>query len=804
MLIRLRQITGSKYTYTIPDLYEDDVTENDIAIAALRSRVIAEAICRYLVLYYRQLEPAQCSNTILSEYLGRLGKSLRINNATRTRLEVIRNFANSAAHFQVDGSITLEDARSCITTLYQLVEWFVNTYARTSLDEVPAALKNRGNLPEREKKEIIRRSKLIASIRETVQKTACACIVGASGSGKTELCREYTERYTYNEVFYMENARSVKDFVISIPFSVEDEHKISREELYTEKIEALHKTRSRMLLIVDGLTAEEESDYADLIPGEADNYDLIITSDRPVEGVDSVMTLPAPPEEICRSVFLEYSSKHFREDKYREQLAELFRTVDYNLHLIRMAAIYLRDKGEEELGQVCIQLRRERESNQSAYDRALHQFLNILLTDNKKLKEEERTILSFLTLIPYSGVPMELFSTSCNMVWETCHNPEKEEIPDLPAVLERLEKEGWYEKDDTLDTIRVTPMISDSLFRTLEVSFQKKEVAGFTANLMGFAENARDREAEELYEIKPYMDMLTTRGLSTDSMDLLTFVKLRSFYLVIYEKDEIDKLTERIAKELKHVRESRIDGLCGRILYQEGIAYLNFEDYENAVRKFEEAMDYHQNRLFISRKAAAIVSAYYGHALACAGETEKAVEICRQGIALRKELIGEGHSEEQQALWIGYYNLGLAYYYDGKDREAEEACREAMRLIEATEKKDGVHYSSPLHLLGQILLRRAAKGQNIDYALTDEAIRYLESAVKLRMTDRGENNFWTAQLYDYLGEAYAQKQDHVRALEYYEKERAIKGGFIQSRHMQEQMAKLDKKIEELKGCDDAN
>ena len=67
-----------------------------------------------------------------------------------------------------------------------------------------------------------------------------------------------------------------------------------------------------------------------------------------------------------------------------------------------------------------------------------------------------------------------------------------------------------------------------------------------------------------------------------------------------------------------------------------------------------------------------MISAHYAHALAYAGNYEKALTVGEYSIRLRKEV-------DPKAVWISYYNYALALYKAGRLDEAMVYCEDSIR-----------------------------------------------------------------------------------------------------------------------------
>ncbi len=803
MLSEINNILNSKYSF---ELYEiaDDTPEGMLILAVIQARIITEGICRYIILYEQLVKNEEAIRTAtLSVFLNRLRPAMYINKTILNHMRIIQDWSNQTAHFQINGAVGYEEAKSCMSSLEQIARWFIDNYRGTSLalkkETDSFSIDRKGMIPQKVEGCIISRQDETSLLYEHLDRYGTVVICGKSGTGKTELCKEYVSLYgnKYDGVYYVENPSSIEQFIIDLPIKINGIGTASHDQIFRDKLNMFRELEEKYLFILDNYD-EADGRWLEQLISDQQKYHLLITctKERTDESIDT-MTIAEPSMSDCFRLF-----EYFYPVPVNEDILEvLIDRLEKNLRLIKMCAVYLYSrKDKTDLSDFI----REFDVQKDEMESTLKKICDIMLKQ-LQLESSRGQILHFLSLIPYSGMPYSAFREWCIEALKPeieKNDNSKEENPDevviasereIDAVLKDLEEENWFNRDEN-NCLVVSQMVSDVLYEKMKYSLYNSQTKRFIEPVLKVLSKILDCTYEKIHMVEPYVNQLSARALYSDYYEIHSkkerdirreiLLNLRDYYIALYKPQSIDALVVLINRVIGETETSERLIEAEWALYREGVRYLNFEQFDKADKCFSESVKKMEEKIHIIKKNLAIVTAQYGHALAFSGKTGQAIEACKRSVELRAET-------NPSALWISYYNLALALYKGGQYEDAMVYCNNAMEQFQQIYPENHSYYynlSSPLHLKGQI---------ECEQGLYDKAIEDLMKAAEVRKLRSGEKTYWMAQIYEYLCDAYERSGQFDQAVSSLKKSIEIKSRMYISDAMLDQINELQERMNRL-------
>ncbi len=759
-LIETENLISSKYHFQFINLDEEDITTSDMMMDVLQARVIAEGLCRYIVLEQHLVKDEKSIRTAtLKVYVEDLLRpNLIVPKPIVSNLSTIQGISNLAVHFQVDGNLKEKDAYICLESLEAVLDWFMKEYGegkgkagkwKISTDMLNAS----GSVPPKAEGCFVSRDREVSEIREKVLENRTIVLSGFTGVGKTELVKDYVKRYRkkYDGIYYAENVEEIEDYIYNLPIGIIDEEKKTQEEIVAEKLDVIHSMELVYLFIIDHFTGRS-ADLSRLEPAGKDRYHLmVVLGDDSGEQFGEPYEVTAFPPEETLKIFRYFCDSRFEDREIRELLGYL----SYNPRAVMMSAVFLRDN-DSYTPKLLMDTMKKNLSVQS-----IMQNLYIVLTEISVLESdrETKTVAECLSLIPYNGLSKERFRS---LLLNAGSNQPGEEHID--AILERLEAAGWMSIDD-MGTISMNPLLSDTIFDKTKPDLTSETIVNFVKPILKPAGDLRELYLSQVIALEPFVEHLTKRAALSDLCNLDILNSLREYYIAVYDTENIELVTRLMEKAFKHYEAFDVGFLVENSIYRQGISRFNLEDFQGAHTHFSRSLARLEDKRKAIEKAAARICAYEGAALAAIGEGEEALRCARRSIALREKLGDEGDEKEKINLWISHYNYAKALMELKVFEEAEKEINLSISIYEEGypeeyENRSSTNVSSLFQLKGRILsgLHRY-----------EEAIRLLEDAKTIREKCKGETYFSTAQVYSYLMEVCAEAGRKKEALQYAER-----------------------------------
>lgn len=756
-LFEVETIIDSRYHFSFADLNGEDMVNSELLVSIIQARVIAEGICRYIVLQENLVKDEKSIRTAtLKVYIDDLLRpNLIIPKPIISNFATIQEKSNLAVHFQVEGQLDLKQANLCIESLELVLEWFVKTYRKETLKvnkwKVSSDMLNRsGAVPPKAEGCLISRDCEVDEIRKKIVSHNTIFLHGQIGIGKTEIVKDYVKKYQkkYVRIYYVENVDDVDDYIYEMPIGILDEEKKTKEEIIEEKKNEIHSMGLVYLFILDNYTGDRKK-LQSLYPNENDRYHLMVsvcdeykTDDR--MGCYEVNAF-SPQDSL--NIF-----RYFCNIKYREEeIMSLLSYLSYNPRAIKMSAIFLQDNSSY----TPIGLMESMKRNSSI--KSIMQNLYIVLTDIAILENDKnmRLVAECLSLIPYNGVAKERF------VQLLCEGMKKQvNESNIKEILGKLENEGWISVDDS-GIISINPLLSDTIFEKTHPDMTSKDIVKFVSPILKPIREIRELYISQVIALEPFVEHLAKRVKDAKRCDLGILNDIREYYIAVYNVTKINLMTELMEQEFARQTLYQVN-IVEEAIYRQGISRFNLEDFSEAHIHFSRALEMLDCKKIVIDKLIARISAYEGTSLAAIGEKENAIASAKRSINLREKLGEDGDQNEIRALWISHYNYAKTLLELEMCEDAEKEIDIAILIYEKHYPEEyggrkSIDVSSLLQLKGRIC---AGLGK------FEEAIQLLEEAKTIREKLKGETYFSTAQIYSYLMDVYSECEKFEQALYY--------------------------------------
>ncbi len=757
-LLETENIIQSKYHFKFINFDENDITESDMMMNMLQARIIAEGVCRFIVLQQHLVKDEKSieKNATLKVFVDDLLRpNLIVPKPIVSNLSIIREKSNLAVHFQSGVHPGIKDTYLCIESLEAILEWFVKEYnvlyEKTGRWKISTDMLNSsGSVPPKAEGCLISRDCDVTEIRKKVVKNRTIILHGCTGVGKTELAKEYVKKYEkrYDGVYYVENVEEINDYVYNIPIGIIDEDRKTQEEIVLEKLDVIHTMDLTYLFIIDNYTGRKE-ELNNMMPVGKDRYHLMILvgDDNETCFEDCYEVSAFSPEESLK-IF-----RYFCDSKFEDQeVMKLLEYLSYNPRAIKMSAIFLRDNDTYNPSALMETMKKELSV------RSIMQNLYIVLTEASILEssDEIKIVAECLSLIPYNGVSKDRFK---GLLFNDGKNKLREDTIDI--IMKKLEDAGWMNIDD-LGYISINPLLSDTIFDKTHPDMTSDVIVNFVEPILKPTEDLRELYLAQVIALEPFVEHLKKRAMSSELCNLDILNRMREYYIAVYDTVNVELVTQLMEKAFKYYESFEVGNLIENSIFRQGISRFNLEDFEGAHIYFSKSIEKLENKMKAIEKLYARICAYEGSSLAAIGHSEDAIKHAKRSIEIREKLRDDGDKIEKTALWISHYNYAKVLMELKNFEDAEKEIDVSISIYvegypEEYKNWSSTDVSSLFQLKGRILA-----GLN----KYNEAIKLLENAKTIREKLKGETYFSTAQVYVSLMEVYAGAGITKEALKY--------------------------------------
>lgn len=756
-LSETENIIASKYHFRFLSLECDDIRKADIMMSIIQARVIAEGICRFIVLNEHIVKDEKNIRTAtLKVYIDDLLRpNLIVPKPVISNLTTIQGISNLTVHFQVDGHLDLKEAYICLESLESTLDWFVKKYSvcggKYNKWKISCDMLNKsGSIPPKAEGCIVSRDNEVSEIRNIITKDKVLIIKGYAGIGKTELVKDYVKKYhkRYDGIYYAENIDEVDDYIYELPIGIMNEDIKTKEEIVKEKLEVVHSMDLSYLFILDNYTGNIAETNC-MLPNQYDKFHVIILvgEDYDIGSDMNCMKLNSFTLSDSLRIFKYFCDVQFDDNA----IMNLLEHLSYNPRAIKMSAIFLKDNTSYNPYELVKSIKKDNSVKNITHN------LYMVLTELTILEKDENTklIAECLSLLPYNGVSKDRFiDLICGAT-----RREKDERQ-VVASLNELKNSGWINVDN-MEIVTMNPLLSDTIYEKIRPDMTSDTIVNFISPILKPVREIRELFLSQIIALEPFVEHIAKRVENAEKCDLTILNDIREYYIAVYNVPKINKITELMDKEINRYTVYN-NNIAENAIYRQGISRFNLEDFSNAHSDFSRALDMLYDKKRNIEKIIAKISAYEGSSLAALGRNENAIKCIHNSISIREKLGKSGDKDELRALWISHYNYAKILLEIGMGEDANREIDISTNIYkkfypEEYMNRKSINVSSLFQLKGRILSELG------EY---DEAINLLEDAKTIREKLKGDTYFSTAQIYSYLIDVYSKVRDYNHALQY--------------------------------------
>ncbi|MBQ1333223.1 MAG: tetratricopeptide repeat protein [Lachnospiraceae bacterium] len=321
------------------------------------------------------------------------------------------------------------------------------------------------------------REQELAEIAARLPEEKLLFLLGMGGIGKSEIAKAYAEKYQdrYDTVVFLGYEGSILDLVTSDRVMIEnlppqDTESESREDYFRRKMDTLRKiTSERTLLILDNYDVDQDPHFRDLrtLPCH-----LLITT-RNVHDDYSCMDIgPIADFGTVRKLFLTAYGKPLNEEQIAN-VDEMIRLV--GCHTITVELLARQMKVSRRKPDVLLKLLKEgginthlketisREGEEKGA--SSFEFISRLFT-TAGLSPEQEQLLLYMTMVPYTGIDLDLFCRIC----------ELDSYNDTNVLIAH----SWLMLDEDTEILSMHPVVADVVRERLHPTVEsgRKYIAG--------------------------------------------------------------------------------------------------------------------------------------------------------------------------------------------------------------------------------------------------------------------------------------------------------------------------------------
>ena len=594
----------------------------------------------------------------------------------------------------------------------------------------------------------------IEEIHNRLQENNILFLSGIGGIGKSELAKHYSDKYKYeyDAIIFAPFIHDVKMMVSS------DEHvpiyhfhqypEEKPDEYFARKIRKLGELcDKRTLIIVDNLDTKEDENLDKLFKL---GCKMLVTTRMDFSDVYPNAQIDLGVLADPFSVFNEYYKKPLSEDdrKCVDEIIEIVcgHTMTVELLAKQMMAgrvkpekmlDKLKNGGVSDSGKEKVRTAKDGKLViQSTSDHIQALF------DLSELDEDEKYVLANLSLIPYTGIPTELFYNWCELEDYDCIN--------------RLTVEGWIRQDKELDYISLHPIVGDISFHLVKCNPEycenmlKKSVLSCSDDA-AFSIAGIQSSAEYATLCMLFSQKVIKSGLSSEQIvyflnDIPTvFWRFGYTHEAIFCREQALNVSRTTFGE-KHEQTA--------VSYRElGAIYLEQSLFEKAEQYLSTALDIQRNIYSDDNIDVANTLYCLGHLYLEQNRFQCAEKCYMDALKIYIDAYGDSHTKISNV----YNDLGMLFWLQSDFEMAEKYYLDAISIS----KK----------LLGDICSDVASGYGNLgilyhDYGFLDNAEKFYLLAYDICISLYGEQHTLTANVMNSLGDLYRDQSNYEKAEAY--------------------------------------
>lgn len=582
----------------------------------------------------------------------------------------------------------------------------------------------------------------IEEIHRMLSENRILFLNGIGGIGKSELAKHYADAYRaeYDTIIfapYVSDVNMLLQDDMAIPL-----HNFSRypeekpEDYCARKLRKLQDfCTERTLFIVDNLDREDDPDLSKLLDLECQ---LLITTRMDFSdygyGQQLFLDVLGSSDSILK-IFHKYYTKPLTDEENTcvKQIIDLVAGHTMTIELLAKQMMAGRIKPDQMLaklqnGGISESGKEKVRSSKDGVLSARSAYNHIqALFDLSQLDKEERYILANLSLIPHTGISIELFHNWCELKDYDCVN--------------RLVVEGWVRLDKEKDFVSLHPLVMDIWHDIVRIEDIAIFLSRFTENLTDddtgevilqvctfnfantiasillilFQKNQLIPTEEAIHCLGKIGDFFFEQGLYDSAeqsycvqQEFYKTLNLTDAYLalviynslaLLYDKQgELFSKRELSEKALYYHKEclliveepqNNMTEYVGRVYGNIGSVYHTLKDYVNAENYYKKALEHSDRYSFCNN-----LGVLYDNQ----GRYIKALEMHQE--AMKRAV---DHNEPELVIALIEHNMAVSYKKLGEFTEAATHCEKALRIREKN-LAAGVSYDLAMSksVLGQI------------------------------------------------------------------------------------------------------
>lgn len=653
-------------------------------------------------------------------------------------------------------------------------------------------------------KKFIGRKGLFEQISNRLMQKHIVILKGMGGMGKSCTAAKYamTHKEQYNAVQYVFFKKDIYHTILNMSFANLIENERSDDERYISRLNILRHSGGNILIIIDNMDVETDSNFDDLMEC---GCDIIITSRCNILGAEDLL-LQVPP--LSHDEQIELFEKHYRplnDDVERDALNELLNAIDGHTLLIELSAKTILN-GDLEIKNITDYLSQDESKSPEEFvhitkdgkatQDTLDGFIDKLYKASS-LDENEKNVLSLLALTPLSGISRKDFQhlsglSNNNVIndlgdksWITINANQKPAIIHLhPMILKTINKnitrkftqyKAFIERlfdfisDEDVSQQSLTALCetAKNTVRRIPMKTEKQLIVGCKLSRLVYDKCNYNNSLK-------MCDILLNNALELGQNKIivpLLEIKAESEVSLGKYDEAIEHFLEAIKRYTDEITDYSVWYLYNRLAfvyrkksnYDEALKYYNKTSEELSKPEYKNNND-RQLELATTMNDIGIVNLNIGN-------YDKALESYNKSLKIRESTPGAKDSD----IAFSYHNIGTAYQKMGEFKKALEYHEKALKIRRERLNYPDFHseISASLAHIGNDYL-----GMN-DY---ENAKKQYDKSLEIRLKLFGENHPQTAWIYYNIFEWYEKQGKYCEALEYIDKTIAIRKSCLGEGH----------------------
>ena len=602
----------------------------------------------------------------------------------------------------------------------------------------------------------IGRNRELEEIHYNLSENNVMFISGIGGIGKTELVKQYAKKYQdeYDTVIFAPFLTDITSMLINdvtVPiYNFSQYQEENPLDYYVRKLRKLKELcDERVLFIVDNLDEEDENINAitEL------NCKVLVTTRRDFSeyGYKQLNLDSLEKKEDIIAIFNAYYTRALSEDEASqvEQIIDLVAGHTMVVELLAKQMMAGRITPAKMLEKLQVGISNSgHEKVKSGKDgmlakRSAYEHIQMLFNISE-LNDKEKYILANLSLLPYTGVPVELFHDWCEL-------EDYEELNELAA-------NGWIKVNKETDYVSMHPVIAEI---EIEVLQQKSNMCDkMLGNILEFADNdtaiiENNLTLGWISNIgKEIANRLLVIGIKT--INVSTFLtRIATEHSRLMQMDVALKCCKK-ALEIRLSIKNIDPGYIAASYSDLGVLCKNTKNYEKAKKYFKDALSIYIKEFGMSSRHTARVYKQMGSLESTHGNFNGAIEYYNKAIETFQST-----RDDYEGLMHTFLAVGNSCI---NHKEYEKAEKYLLNALECGDYVDANKYIAEQMLIYKSLGRLYTNIGNFE-----EAEHYYKNALEIQKNLFSEHHEETIDTYRSLGNLSIKAEKFDMAREYFEK-----------------------------------